>query len=536
LGASCRVPLLVLLLSAAVWLVIGSGFALVSSIKFHSPEFLAGSAWLTYGRAHPAASSAFLYGFCIQSGLGVSLWLLARLGGTELAQGWAAAAGAVFWNLGVTLGILGVLAGDRTGFNALELPGYATPLVFLGYVLIGVCGALTFHQRRERRLYVSQWFLFAALFWFPWIYSTAQLLLLTFPVRGVMQSVIAWWFADNLELVWFWLAGLAAVFYFVPKLARRELQNRNLALCAFWVILLFGSWGGIPNSAPVPAWMPALSTLGTVLTSVALLAVGLSVWKTAGRSGGAEPAGPVQEGARPGAGTASSPLLAPAGRKEAGTKPSPPLSWIGPAEPAVETASQAVATGQAARPGAGSPAGAREILAVRFVRFGVLAFLVAGFMRVLGSLPAVSDVTDLTWFGPAMDELNAYGFFAMVIFGAAYWILPELMGLEFPWGRLARAHFWLASLGIVLLAAPLAVAGVIEGLKLRSPDNAFMDVVKATLPCLRISTVGDLLMALGHAAFLANLAGLAARFYRVRAASVFSALTVDLHKPAEAKP
>ena len=39
---------------------------------------------------------------------------------------------------------------------------------------------------------------------------------------------------------------------------------------------------------------------------------------------------PVQEGARPGAGTASSPLLAPAGRKEAGTQPSPPLSWIGP--------------------------------------------------------------------------------------------------------------------------------------------------------------------------------------------------------------
>ena len=492
-------PLLVLLLSAAVWLVIGSGFALVSSIKFHSPEFLAGFAWLTYGRAHPAALSAFLYGFCIQSGLGVSLWLLARLGGTELAQGWAAATGAVFWNLGVTLGVLGVLAGDRTGFNALELPGYATPWVFVGYLLIGVCGALTFHQRRERRLYVSQWFLFAVLFWFPWIYSTAQLLLVTFPVRGVMQAVIAWWFADNLELVWFWLAGLAAVFYFVPKLAGRQLQNRNLALCAFWVILLFGSWGGIPNSAPVPAWMPALSTLGTVLTSVALLAVGLSVWKTTTRGAGFQPAGG--------------------------------------AEPAVASASPAVASpGPVARPSVGSPAGARAILAARFIRFGVLAFLAAGFMRVLGSLPVVGNVTDLTWFGPALDQLNAYGFFAMVIFGAAYWILPELMGLEFPWARLARAHFWLASLGIVLLAAPLALAGVIEGLKLQSPDNAFMDVVKATLPCLRISTVGDLLMALGHAAFLANLAGLAARFYRVRAVSLFSALTLDLHKPAEAKP
>jgi cytochrome c oxidase cbb3-type subunit 1 len=467
LDASCRLPLLVLFMSAAAWLVITSGFALIASIKFHSPAFLAGRAWLTYGRVHPAASSAFLYGFCLQSGLAVSLWLLARLGRTKLAQRWLVTLGAMFWNLGVTVGVWGVLAGDRTGFEALELPGYATPMIFVGYLLIGVWGALTFHQRRERRLYVSQWFLFAALFWFPWIYSTAQLLLLTFPVRGVMQSVIAWWYADNLRFVWLWLAGLGAVFYLVPKLTRRDLQNRNLALFAFWIILLFGSWGGIPNSAPVPAWMPALSAVGTVLTTVALLAVGLSVWKTAGPGG---------------------------------------------------------------------PAGARENLPLRFVRFGVLTFLVAGFMRVLGSIPPVSNVTDLTWFGPATDQLDAYGFFAMVNFGAAYWILPHLMGLEFPWPRLVRAHFWLASLGIVLLAAPLAIAGVLEGLKLRSPDNAFMEVVKTTLPCLRVSTVGDLFMALGHVAFLANLAGLAARFYPVRAASLFSSLTLDLYKPAGAKP
>jgi cytochrome c oxidase cbb3-type subunit 1 len=486
IDASCRLPLLALLMGAAAWLVVASGFALISSIKFHSPGFLAGPAWLTYGRVHPAASSAFLYGFCLQSGMGVSLWLLARLGRTTLSQGWLVTMGAVLWNLGVTVGFWGILAGDRTGFEALDMPGYATPMVFLGSVLVGIQGALTFHQRREQRLYVSQWFLFAALFWFPWIYSTAQLLLVTFPVRGVMQSVIAWWYADNLRVVWLWLAGLGAVFYFVPKLARRQLQNRNLALSAFWAILLFGSWGGIPNSAPVPAWMPALSTVGTLLTTVALLAVGLSVWKTAGREG-----------------------LARA------------LQSDPPETPRQEE---------------GKPVDSIEGLALRFVLFGVVSFLVAGFMRVLVSFPPVSNITDLTWFGPAMEHVNAYGFFAMAIFGAAYGIVPRLMGGEIPWPRLARAHFWLASVGVVLLAAPLAIAGVLQGLKLRNPDIAFLDVVKTTLPCLRVSTMGDLLMALGHVAFLANLAGLAVRFCRARAVSAFSALTLDLFKPAGAKP
>ena len=61
------------------------------------------------------------------------------------------------------------------------------------------------------------------------------------------QAVIAWWYSDNLLVVWLGLVGLAAVFYFVPKLTRRELHSRYLALLTFWMLILFGSWGGIPG-------------------------------------------------------------------------------------------------------------------------------------------------------------------------------------------------------------------------------------------------------------------------------------------------
>ena len=77
---SCRVPLLVLFLSAAFWFLLGSICTLVCSIKFHSPNFLADAGWLTYGRLLPAGRTALLYGGCMQAGLGVGLWLLARLG------------------------------------------------------------------------------------------------------------------------------------------------------------------------------------------------------------------------------------------------------------------------------------------------------------------------------------------------------------------------------------------------------------------------------------------------------------------------
>ena len=86
----------------------------------------------------------------------------------------------------------------------------------------------------------------------------------------------------------------------------------------------------------------------------------------------------------------------------------------------------------------------------------------------------------------------------MVIFGAIYYIVPQLIGQEFPFPKLVRTHFWTAAAGVLLFVVPLAVGGIVQGLKLQHADVAFTDIAKGTLPFLRVSTIGDLLMALGH--------------------------------------
>jgi cytochrome c oxidase cbb3-type subunit 1 len=463
---SCRLPLLVLFISAAKWLIIGWAFALIASIKFHAPGFLADFAWLTYGRVHPAFTNSVIYGFCLQSGLGVTLWLMARMSGTPLAHRWLVTAGAIFWNLGVTIGVIGILAGDTTGFEHLEMPGYAAILVFIGYVLIALWGVVTFHQRRERKLFASHWFLFTALFWFPWIYSTANLLLVTFPVRGVAQAVIAWWYSDNLLVVWLSLVGIAAVFYFIPKLTDRELHSHYLAMFAYWILVLFAGWGGIPTSAPVPVWMPVLSTISTVFFLLAIIAVSLNVCET------------------------------------------------------IDCSLRVIK---------GNPQ-------VSFLLFGLVAFVVAGLMRAGCAFLDVNQGLHLTWFGPAMSLLNLYGFFAMVMFGAMYFIMPRLLGVSLPWPNFVRAHFWLSAGGILLLVLPLALAGIVQASGLANANEPFLAVMHATLAFLRVSTIGDLLLLLGHLLFLMNMAALVLGFYRARAAASYAELTADLFKPEGARP
>src|SRR5882672_7929325 len=109
IAASCRLPLFLLFASAAVWLLLSSVFALIASLKFHSPNILADCACLTYGRVRAASTNSLLYGFGAQAGLGVILWLFTWLGRTRLAQGLLVIVGAALWNFGVTVGILGIL-------------------------------------------------------------------------------------------------------------------------------------------------------------------------------------------------------------------------------------------------------------------------------------------------------------------------------------------------------------------------------------------------------------------------------------------
>jgi cytochrome c oxidase cbb3-type subunit 1 len=244
------------------------------------PGFLNDCPWITVGRLRPAAWNVFIYGFAVQAGLGTMLWLLARLGNAPLRRGILAVLGGGLWNLGVLLGLIGILRGDNTGFSWLEFPGYSLGVLFFAYLLVAVVAALNFNERNRASLYPSQWYLVAAIFWFPWILSTAVLLLLCHPVRGVAQVVVDGWFKAGLGGIWLPCVGLAVVFYLLPKLLNRPLYSGSLASFGFWTMLLFCSWRVAAPEAPVPAWITGASTAAALLALVPVLAVGVNIYGT----------------------------------------------------------------------------------------------------------------------------------------------------------------------------------------------------------------------------------------------------------------
>jgi cytochrome c oxidase cbb3-type subunit 1 len=278
--ASCRVPLLAMFGVAVVWLIVGLALALIASLTFHKPDLFACCQYLTYGRVLPAANDAILYGFAIPAALGVVLWIFTRLSETELLLPILPVAAANIWFLGVLIGVIGILIGDSTGFAWLEFPRPAAILIFAAYMLIAISAFATFGARSERKLHPAHWFLLAGLFWFPWIYSTANLFLIASPVRGVTQVVIDWWFSNNLLFVWLGLVGLGVAFYLLPTIAKRPLQGGYFKVFALWTFLAFAPWLGMPQTAPIPAWLPGLSFVASALMIFTLIAFAFVYLKT----------------------------------------------------------------------------------------------------------------------------------------------------------------------------------------------------------------------------------------------------------------
>ncbi len=270
---SCRGPVLFLAFSAIAWLLVYSLFAMLAGVKVHASGMMADIAWLSYGRILPAADLALQFGFLVQLGLGISAWVLSHRGKTVLVDGGYLYLGGIVWNLGVTLGFIGILTGHASGLEGLAMPGHVLPFLFTGFVLVGVSLVQTNNRRTDMEMSPAQWFIFAAILWLPWVLGAAYLLIHFFDAKGVMANIIDWWFIHNFTKVYLTFVALGVMGHFSMSLTGRAVIGRGYAVFAFWVLLLFGSVGGVSPGAPVPAWLPALSTVTAVFYFVGVVAI-----------------------------------------------------------------------------------------------------------------------------------------------------------------------------------------------------------------------------------------------------------------------
>ncbi|MES2709551.1 MAG: cbb3-type cytochrome c oxidase subunit I [Verrucomicrobiota bacterium] len=278
---STRLPVLFFFTSAAAWLLAATLLGLISSIKLVAPGFL-GIDWLNYGRSQPAFLNALLYGWAFQAGFGVMIWMMARLCRTELKNPITLVVAGHFWNLGVSLGVIGILAGLGTPMKWLEFPSFAWPILLISYSLIVVWLVVMFTARRKGHVFISQWYLLTACFTFPWLYLTANLFLNVLKKSGVAGPAIASWYANNVLFLWLVPVGLASAYFIIPKIVGKPIHSYQLATLAFWGLVGITPWAGAQElvGGPLPAIIPAFAGAAQVLLLIPVLAVAFNHYLT----------------------------------------------------------------------------------------------------------------------------------------------------------------------------------------------------------------------------------------------------------------
>jgi cytochrome c oxidase cbb3-type subunit I len=278
IDASTRVPVLMFYASAMVWLIIGTLLAGFVSFKLHSPDWFSDVSFLTWGRLRPVHMNVMIYGWASMAAMGTAIWLMARLCRTTLRHPLVIVTGIWFWNIGVLIGVIGILMGYSTGYDWLEFPPYAAVVLFVAYALIMSWAVLMFRFRRGDQIFITQWYLLGAFLWFPWLYAAAQAMLFVVPVQGVMQAAVGWWYANNLLFLWFGAIALGTAYYMIPKVIGRPVYSYHLATIGFWTYALFSSWTGMQRlvDGPFPAWMITASIAATILTIIPVATVGLN--------------------------------------------------------------------------------------------------------------------------------------------------------------------------------------------------------------------------------------------------------------------
>lgn len=438
IDASSAKPVLILLSAATLWLVVGSVFGLIASLKLHWPDWLDASAALTFGRVRTLHLNFVIYGWLSQAGIACVAWILPRIFRTRLRHARLITAGAVLWNVGLVLGGLALASGWTDGEEWLELPWQVDILLAVAAAFFIVPIIATARARQVHHIYVSGWYFLAAILWFPVLFVIANLPGIH---SGVEEATVNWWFAHNVLGLWLTPLGVGTAYYFIPKIIGKPIYSYAVSLLGFWGLALFYSQVGIHHliGGPVPTWVVTLSIVHSVMMFVPVIAVAINQHVTVAQN-----------------------------------------LWA-----------------------------LKESLPLRFISFGAVMYTLASFQGSIEALRSVNTVTHFTQYTVGHAHLGAYAFVTLIMFGAAYQILPRATGKAFPWPRLINLHFWLVVIGFAIYFFALSIGGVLQGLAMLDATRPFSDSVNVVLPYLQARSVGGTLMTLGHFLFAANLVGLA---------------------------
>lgn len=256
------------LLMASLFFVVSGVVALIIALKLQIPTLLGNVSWLTYGRLRPIHTNGMLFGWLLAADMGLSFYLVPRLCGVKLWSEKLGMATMWLWVVIILGAVVTLAAGQNQGLEYAELPTWLDVLVTVAWVMFGVNIFATVATRRYKQMYVSLWYILAAILWTAFVYIVGNFA--TVFTTGVNQANLNWFYVHNAVGLVFTPLGLALGYYFIPKAAETPLYSHRLSMIGFWSLAFVYVWTGAHHMlhGPISQWLQTVAILFSIMLMI----------------------------------------------------------------------------------------------------------------------------------------------------------------------------------------------------------------------------------------------------------------------------
>ncbi len=263
---------------------------LLGALELIAPDLFENVGWLVFGRIRPIHINLVLFGFVTPGLLSAVFYIVPKLLRTDLYSEKLGTITVIAWNITLVGVVVSLAMGKTQGREYAELIWPLDMLVVIAFCLMIINILMTIKHRREPILYVSVWYVCAALILTAITYSLGNVIWRpdSGSLTGIPDAIILWFYGHNVFGLLLTPLSAAVTYYVIPKACRAPLYSHTLSLFGFWSLLVVYTHIGTHHllQVPVPTWLKVIAIVDSVAMVIPVMAFLINIWYTAkGRLG-----------------------------------------------------------------------------------------------------------------------------------------------------------------------------------------------------------------------------------------------------------
>lgn len=272
-------------ITSAFWMVVATFMGLLGATELIAPDLLENVGWLSFGRVRPIHINLVLFGFVTPGLLSSAFYYVPKLLRTDLYSEKLGKITVVAWNVMLVAAVVSLAMGKTQGREYAELIWPIDMMVIAAFSLLIINIIMTVRQRREPILYVSVWYVCAAVILTTITYALGNIIWKpsSGALVGIPDAIILWFYGHNVFGLLLTPLSAGVAYYVIPKACRAPLYSHTLSLWGFWSLLVVYTHIGTHHllQVPVPTWLKVIAIVDSIAMIIPVMAFLINIWYTA---------------------------------------------------------------------------------------------------------------------------------------------------------------------------------------------------------------------------------------------------------------